>query len=228
MPKTTYNILGFHGGVNNSSNARDIDEIECVELIDAEIQNKGSINTRGSFEQSTSNANTGVVLANRGLFVMDADRKVSDNSEADASLVIVYDNNASSSNRGFDVFDTSWSINEISLDTNHPVFYVVDGILRVGDGALAENGKWYGYIGETKFASLRPAQAVANWISSDQNISIPSSGRCLIANSNVGSDGDTVNSLSKEYDGSVVNNSSSSRVVEHSSVNLRVGFPFKS
>ena len=231
MPKTTYNILGFHGGVNNSSNPRDIDEIECVELIDAEIQNKGSINTRGSFEQSSANANPGVVLANRGLFVMDADRKVSDNTEADTSLVIVYDNNSTASDRGFDIFDTAWSTNEISLDTNHPVFYVVDGNLRIGDGSLTNSGKWFGYKNTKFFSGFNgafPRESTTNdWISENQDISTPTKGNCLISTPDAGSDSNGVNSSSSQYIGNVIDGTGDD-VSDSSAINLRVGFQYRS
>ena len=223
MPKRTYKIQGFHGGMNTNADSRDVTDIESPSLQDVKISNIGTIKTLGSVAD-TSTSNTLQILPNRGLFSMDADRKVSDNGLRDETLIIVYDDGGNS----FDVNDSGgWSAGEISLDTSHPVFYAADGILRIGDGALAQNGKWYGYIGETKFASLRPAQADTNWIPLDQNISTPTSGRCLISNSNFGSDGSTINSLSKEYDGDVADTSAANRVVDHSSINLRVGFPFK-
>tara|TARA_R110002012_G_scaffold57177_8_gene147270 strand:- start:2214 stop:5189 length:2976 start_codon:yes stop_codon:yes gene_type:complete len=223
MPKQTLKIEGFHGGLNTNADPRDVADFQSPDLFDIGIDSLGRLKLLGTSTASDTN-NTLLILPNRGLFVLDADRKVSDNAESNESLIIVYDVAGDS----FDVNDSGgWSTAEISLDTSHPVFYAADGILRIGDGALAENGKWYGYIGETKFASLRPAQVDADWISLDQNISTPTSGRCLVSNSNLGSDGNTINSLSKEYDGNVTDNSSSSRVVEHSSVNLRVGFPFK-
>jgi hypothetical protein len=223
MPKQTLKIEGFHGGLNTNADPRDIQDNQSPDIKDVKISRLGKIKTLGSTSTS-GDSNTLQILANRGLFILDADRKVSDNAESNESLIIAYDDGGNS----FDVNDSGgWSAGEISLDTSHPVFYAADGILRIGDGALAQNGKWYGYIGETKFASLRPAQADTNWIPLDQNISTPTSGRCLISNSNIGSDGSTINSLSKEYDGDVADTSAANRVVDHSSINLRVGFPFK-
>ena len=209
--------------MNTNADPRDVNDLEFPDALDVAIDSLGKLKLLGDSDAlNTSNAL--LILPNRGLFVMDADRKVSNNSESDESLIIVYDNGGKS----FDIYDSGgWSTAEISLDTSHPVFYVADGILRIGDGALSQNGKWYGYIGETKFASLRPSQADTDYISLDQNIFSPTSGRCLISNSNPGSDGNTVNSGSGEYDGNVADNTSASRTVEHSSVNLRVGFPYK-
>jgi len=228
MPKQTLKIEGFHGGLNTNADPRDIQDIQSPNLQDVKISKLGKIKTLGSSVDldGSRTTNTLTILPNRGLFVMDADKSVTDNSDYDGSLIFVYDN---SSSKDIDVFDLgtdntagSWETGEISLTTTHPVFYAADGILRVGDGGLSNNGKWYGYIGETKFASLRPQQSDTDWISFDQNISTPTSGRCLISNSNTGSDGNTINSASGEYDGNVA--TGSNRVVEHSSVNLRVGF----
>ena len=219
MPKQTLKIEGFHGGLNTNADPRDIQDIQSPNLQDVKISKLGRIATLGGSGTASGASNPAILLNNKGLFVMDADRKVSDGSESDESLIIVYDDGGNS----FDVYDSGgWTAAVISLDTSHPVFYAADGILRIGDGALSLNGKWYGYIGETKFASLRPEQADTDWISFDQNISTPTSGRCLISNSNTGSDGNTINSASGEYDGNVA--TGSTRVVEHSSVNLRVGF----
>jgi len=224
MPKQTLKIEGFHGGLNTNADPRDVGDLQFPDALDVAIDSLGKLKLLGNSDAVNTN-NALQILPNRGLFVMDADRKVSGGSaESDESLIIVYDDGGDS----FDVYDSGgWSTAEISLDTSHPVFYAADGILRIGDGALSQNGKWYGYIGETKFASLRPEQADTDWISFDQNISTPTSGRCLISNSNPDVNGDTINSGSGEYDGNVADNASASKVVEHSSVNLRVGFPYK-
>ena len=147
MPKRTYKIQGFHGGMNTNADSRDVTDIESPSLQDVKISNIGTIKTLGSVAD-TSTSNTLQILPNRGLFSMDADRKVSDNGLRDETLIIVYDDGGNS----FDVKDSNaWATAEISLNTSHPVFYSSDGILRVGDGALSQNGQWYGYISGAKF-----------------------------------------------------------------------------
>jgi hypothetical protein len=221
MPKRTYKIQGFHGGMNTNADSRDVSDIESPSLQDVKISNIGTIKTLGSIAE-TSTSNTLQILPNRGLISMDADRKVSDNALSDETLIIVYDDGGNS----FDVKDSSaWAAAEISLDTSHPVFYSSDGILRVGDGALSQNGQWYGYISGAKFDGLNAdSNDINDWISTNQEIATPTSGRCLISDPEDGSDGNTVNSTNSEYDGDIADNSGDREPIVHSSVNLRVGF----
>ena len=81
MPKQTLKIEGFHGGLNTNADPRDIQDNQSPDIKDVKISKLGKIKTLGS--TSTSGAsNTLQILANRGLFILDADRKVSDNAES--------------------------------------------------------------------------------------------------------------------------------------------------
>jgi hypothetical protein len=222
MPKQTLNIEGFHGGLNTNADPRDIGDNQSPDLLDVAIDSLGKLKVLGT-SSTTTTSNTLQILPNRGLFILDADRKVSDNAESNESLIIAYDNGGNS----FDINDSGgWSTNEITLNTNHPVFYSADGILRVGDGGLTQNdGRWYGYISDRKFNGLLADSGNINdWIDSTQNIKSPTNGKCLISDPQVGSDGDTINSSNSEYDGNIADGSGDREVVEASSVNLRVGF----
>ena len=152
---------------------------------------------------------------------MDSDNKVSDNSSSNESLIFVYDDGGNS----FDVKDSgAWNTAEISLDTSNPVFYSSDGVLRIGDGDLIVSGAWYGYVNRTLFKSLNSSSGlINNFISENQSIQKPSSGKCLISDPEVGSDGDTINSSNSEYDGNIADGSGTREPIVHSSVNLRVG-----
>ena len=190
MAKTTLNITGFHGGLNTNADPRDVSNLQSPDLEDVSIDSLGKLKLLGQSSQNNQ-SNTLQILPNRGLFVMGSDRKVSSPSTTgEFSLIIVYDVDDTE----FDIYDTAWSTSQISLQTNHPVFYVVDGNLRIGDGALLQNGQWFGYISSTKFDSLNASSGSINaWVSSDQNIASPTTGICLISDPTIGSDGDTVN-----------------------------------
>ena len=103
MPKRTYKIQGFHGGMNTNADSRDVTDIESPSLQDVKISNIGTIKTLGSVAD-TSTSNTLQILPSRGLFSMDADRKVSDNGLRDETLIIVYDDGGNS----FDVKDNQY------------------------------------------------------------------------------------------------------------------------
>ena len=232
MPKQTLKIEGFHGGLNTNADPRDVGDNQSPKLQDVKISKLGKIKVLGNSAvlDASRTQNSLTILPNRGLFIFDSDKAVTDNGDYDDSLIFVYD--ASGSNTidvfdlGTDATDGSWATGEISLTTTHPVFYAADGILRVGDGGLSNDGKWYGYISGAKFDTLNADSGdINNWISSDQNISSPptSGGVCLISDPTVGADGDTVNSSNSEYDGNIADGTGNHEPLVHSSINLRVG-----
>ena len=49
MPKQTFKIEGFHGGLNSNSDTRDVRDIESPSLKDVAIDSVGKIKTLGSF-----------------------------------------------------------------------------------------------------------------------------------------------------------------------------------
>ena len=83
----------------------------------------------------------------------------------------------------FDVQDSGgFTLDEISINTTNPVYYNADGILRIADGSFTNEGKWYGYIAGAKFDGLNADSGDINdWISTDQSITTPTKGRCLIS-----------------------------------------------
>ena len=53
MPKQTFKIEGFHGGLNSNSDPRDIRDNESPSLKDVAIDSVGKIKTLGSFDKGT-------------------------------------------------------------------------------------------------------------------------------------------------------------------------------
>lgn len=233
MPKQTLKIEGFHGGLNTNADPRDVGDNQSPKLQDVKISKLGKIKVLGNSavldDSRTINGLT--ILPNRGLFIFGSDKAVTDNGDYDDSLIFVYD--ASGSNTidvfdlGTDATDGSWATGEISLTTTHPVFYAADGILRVGDGGLSNDGKWYGYKNITFFSGTNASDSINDWLSSNQKISEPTSGNCLISTPTAGSDTNGVNSSASEYIGNVVDGTGDD-VADASSINLRVGFQFRS
>tara|TARA_Y100000592_G_scaffold33767_2_gene53580 strand:- start:1686 stop:4388 length:2703 start_codon:yes stop_codon:yes gene_type:complete len=232
MPKQTLKIEGFHGGLNTNADPRDMADIQSPNIQDVKISKLGKIKTLGSSVDldASRTTNTLTILANRGLFVLDADKAVTDDADYEGSCIFVYDDTG----KNIDVFDLgthatngTWSVGEISLDTSHPVFYAADGILRVGDGDLVNDGQWFGYKNTTFFSGTNASATNTTWFSSDQKISKPTSGNCLISTPTAGTDTNGVNSTASEYIGNVID-ASGDDVADASSINLRVGFQYNS
>ena len=232
MPKQSLTINNFHGGLNTNADPRDIRDDQSADLQDVKISKLGRIATLGGSASSAESGevNSSSLLSNKGLFVMDSDRSI-DNSESNTTLYILYND----STDNYDVFDTedgangTWHTDEITnADTNHPVFFSADGILRITDGTLNIDSKnsWYGYISDRKFESLNADSLdIDDWIDTDKRILQPRafSGVCLISTPTIGSAGDTANSNHAEYDGNLADVGTSGKVIRNNNVNLRVG-----
>ena len=152
MPKQTYKIEGFHGGLNSNADPRDIKDDEASKLQNVKISKLGRLKPVGSW--GTDNIGTlSNPLKNRGLSTMKSDKRL-DGTDSNETFVIVYDTD----DNAIDIKDSiSWNDNVItSIDTNHPVYYVGDGNLRIGDGEFKSGttNKWFGYINEHRFSSL--------------------------------------------------------------------------
>ncbi len=52
MPKKTFKIKGFHGGINSNTDPRDISDIESPSLVDVKIDNVGRLKTLGGVGSS--------------------------------------------------------------------------------------------------------------------------------------------------------------------------------
>ena len=223
MPKQPFIIEGFHGGINSNTDPRDIQNIESPQLQDVKIDKLGRLCTLGGVDINSSDSNTCSILANRGLFTMASDLQL-DGGAGNETFIIAYD----STNNNFDIKDSEgWNTAQISsLDTTHPVFYVGDGNLRIGDGQLNNAGLWFGYISDERFDALNADSGAIGWRTEYSAISSPTLGRCLISTPFAGPDDtNTVNSTNSEYVGSVAD-SSSDAVARNMAVNLRVGVQF--
>ena len=77
MPKQIWKIDQFHGGLNENSDPRDIDDNEFAEIQDAAVDNIGKIVTIGGTASHASDTSSpsGEITAGYGLFMFSADRK---------------------------------------------------------------------------------------------------------------------------------------------------------
>ena len=79
MPKQTFKIQGFHGGISSDTDPRDIQDIEAPVLVDASIDSAGRVKTLGSVGR-TDTGHALVGISNQGLFVYGSDRQLDDGS----------------------------------------------------------------------------------------------------------------------------------------------------
>jgi hypothetical protein len=225
MPKQTYKIESFHGGLNSNADPRDIKDDEASKLQNVKISKLGRLKTSGIFSSiSTGSATT--ILNNRGLFSFKSDRKL-DGTLSNETFLALYDDNDSA----IDISDSDGFDDSVitTFDSDLPVFYVGDGNLRVGDGEFdnAINNKFFGYIEEDRFDGLNADSGLIGFTQSNQAILKPTLGHVLISTPTAGSDTNGVNSSASEYIGNVAEGAGGD-VVDVASVNLRVGFQYNS
>ena len=225
MPKQTYKIESFHGGLNSNADPRDIKDDEASKLQNVKISKLGRLKTSGIFS-SVSLGTATTILNNRGLFSYKSDRKL-DGTLSNETFLALYDDNDSA----IDISDSDGFDDSVitTFDSDLPVFYVGDGNLRVGDGEFdnAINNKFFGYIEEDRFDGLNADSGSIGFVQSNQAILKPTLGHCLMSTPTAGSDSNGVNSSASEYIGNVAEGAGGD-VVDVASVNLRVGFQYNS
>ena len=233
MPKQTYKIQQFHGGLNSDSDPRDLIEGQSPTLVDCGIDSVGRLKLMGATTEVDGSGNSfahePLTSKNRGLFVMSSDRQL-DGDSGDETLIFSYDSNdnkvdARDSETGV---NGGWNANVISPSgAIDPVYYAADGVVRVGDKAFNRNTRWFGYIADEKFNGLRGDSDPIGWYDTDQSIAAPTVGKCLISTPAVGSDANGVNSSVSEYYGTVADESATDNdVLDSAAVNLRVGINY--
>ena len=184
MPKQILKIDQFHGGLNSNSDPRDIAPNELSLATDIMIDELGKVRTMGGIAQhynytnSANNPNNAADLeAGYGLFQFSHDRLGATTSgtgqaETGDDYLAMADTVSGSAN--IDIYSrttNAWGVAQIDLGSSGnvlPTFYIVDGALRVSDGAFGTNNqnKWFGYIKQTHFNGVTPggsADAYDGW-----------------------------------------------------------------
>ena len=202
MPKQIYKIDQFHGGLNNHSDPRDIDDIQQSTLEDVMVDSLGQITMMGV--QSGSDIDTaggvtgigGTMKAGYGIHAwksdyIGAEDKGSEEAITGDDYVAMYDGDDGQVwiySAASDVSGDGWD-DDVNLSAGNgvidigssttasalPIFYSIEGGLRVSDGnhALNNNSKWYSYIKRTLFQSVTSTVITDGWFDYDQYVSAP-------------------------------------------------------
>ena len=230
MPKQIHTINNFHGGVNLSSDARDIHDSELADSQDIAIDSVGSVKLMGATDfanTSTNTITTGTLTPNFGLFTFGSDYK-RDGSSSDEFIIL----NADAGSGGVDALDSDgWGANfGTSENINKPVYYISDGNVRISDYNHSVATQWVGYVDRNLFASLNGANDINAWVKTTAFPTAPTAGKNLISTPVVTTDtSDTANNDYGEYEGYLVNPASSATglvVAVTNAINLRTGIVF--
>ena len=160
MPKKVYKINNFHGGLNNSSDPRDVDDKEITAATNVMVDEVGRVRLSGSnathSAQVLDNTGAGVTqVPGSGLFYFSHDRKGGEDAgdaeaETGDNYLALYDDSdvqvwvySDTTNDWDDDKDSANNgvINFIGKTTGataRPCFFSVDGAVRVSTGEFSK------------------------------------------------------------------------------------------
>ena len=182
MPKQTYKIENFHGGLSSNSDPRDISDTELSEAQDVMVDELGRIRTMGgNVAHSTIDANAAAINPGYGLFQFSSDRLEAETVGATAAktgdnYLAMADTDGAADIDIWSESTDNWGVAKINLGSTtgmKPCFYYVDGALRVSDGSFAANdNQWFGYVYSKLYQTTAGAQEhlIDQWISRDQEL----------------------------------------------------------
>tara|TARA_R100000458_G_scaffold31199_1_gene28611 strand:- start:14642 stop:17071 length:2430 start_codon:yes stop_codon:yes gene_type:complete len=168
MPKQVWKIDKFHGGINNHSDPRDINENELAECVNYAVHNLGKLRAMGEFQAHAAGSNPSVTVeAGYSIFYFAHDRLEAEAisgtaAETGQQYLALADTDASAEIWIYAFGTDAWSSSAVldlgSTDGLVPIFSFVDGTLRVVDGSFVGNtNKQLLYIKATHFNGISPA-----------------------------------------------------------------------
>jgi len=197
MPRETITLNRFNGGICDHQEPRDLKDIEIVEGIDISIDSDGKISRCGLFDNLstlTNIASSGTtVVVGYGLFTFSADHTSTGGNTPTDYFAIAYSRNSGTSvfkevvicerdgTKWNSTAGSSWISMTTGSDTTefHPVFYYIDGALRICDGNLNSTkttNKWFGFVNQKLWTGSTYSETVTQWIGVDNNLASPTKG----------------------------------------------------
>ena len=181
MPKREHQLLGFHGGINDNSDPKDIEDIELREADGVSVHKLGrlvGIGSNGSALSGLSNVDNDIKKS-YGLhfFSTDRDKDGAFNAEDWISYYSNSDHKVKFYHRGKASGSAGTeSALAITFDgTITPNYYFADGALRIGDSTFSQSSKWHGFIDSILFqtdntGATNNVLGINKWINTNQKL----------------------------------------------------------
>ena len=186
MPKQEYNILGFHGGINDHSDAKDIRDIELRAADGVSVHRIGKLVSLGNKDSALTNLSgaSADIEPGYGLYFFSTDYN---NSESNVSedWLSIYNKTTDKvrfyyRNKNGGTSDFTSSGNEVDMspsqsNTSKLNFYFADGFLRISDASFTNTSKYFGYIDNALFWKNKSGNTqnyhdIHKWQKGDQEI----------------------------------------------------------
>ena len=179
MPKKEYKILGFHGGIHDNSDSKDIRDIDLREADGVSTHKIGRLVGLGNKGSAITSGAAADVEPGYGLHYFSVDYDHTNTNNPDDYLA-VYDK-ANTKVRFYyrdkDGLSPSFLSDEVTFGgAIKPNYYYGDGLLRIGDASFSQDSKWFGYIDQSLFwtddtGSTSNLHDITKWDSGDQELS---------------------------------------------------------
>ena len=154
MPKKSIEINPFDGGLNNYADARDIKENELAVATNVDTDQPGRIMIGKRTKDMSARTGPASVSAGTGLFQYNSDYNTS-NAGVPTEYQLLYDNNTLYRR---DISSTNFTSIASLGSAYNPVYYALDGNVRLGDGNLSSDTK---FVGVTDVDNFGNNQALA-------------------------------------------------------------------
>ena len=150
MPKRTYKLLRFDGGINNDADPRDIADNQFADLQNVAVDEVGKITILGNIQSQRKAIAGSIAGSGRGLFACATDHMglLDGNIETDArgpgQVYYLVQDGSGIIGKGAD-----GEPGDINCTANQITMYYVDGALRIAEADIAssaDNPQWRGYI----------------------------------------------------------------------------------
>ena len=189
--KESFKIGSFHNGLNSKADPRDIKDDELAIVQDGDIDSVGQITMAGDVKVITTSSKPLLqgLIDGYGLFRFGSDYDTS-GDEVRTNYIIVWDDNAGRFYwlPGNTTWATPSHLNCTSdwgtTEDAKPVYYYVDGALRVSDGNFASSNSansslWIGNVDRTLFPDGYQGgdNAITGWQKEKQELLTPTVGR---------------------------------------------------
>jgi len=196
MPKESLSLNSFHNGLNSKTDARDIKNDELALCHNISVDDVGKITMSGNkLEIATSGLTLSTLSDGYNLFRFSSDYAADGTTQTETDYLILWDDTLGKLYwlPGGSTWSTVATVLDLSSDwgttqTAQPIFYYVDGALRISDGNFSNTDNpsmWIGTVNRNLFTSTNDAgqntvKAVVGWNKEKQELLAPTSGTILL------------------------------------------------
>ena len=181
-------VSSFHNGLNTKTGSRDIGQDELAKADNISVDDVGQITiSGGSDDISTSSApSASTITDGYSLFRFSSDYAADGTTQTETDYIILWVDNLGKFYwlPGNTTWATVATVLDLSSDwgtgeTAKPVFYYVDGALRISDGNFANTNnppQWIGAINRSLFPDASNPVAITGWKREKQELLKPAVG----------------------------------------------------